>query len=673
MNRLSIVCMAALLVMAMSCKKEKDGNEVQGSGFRASLETPTGDSKTHLDGAAVKWNDGDAILVVNGSNIAKEFALQGTAPSEGYADFQSEDATESFYRPVYKAYYPANLYDAETGRVTLPETQTYLANSFGPGFNPMAAQAEGTTLDFRNICGMLELQLTGNCTVSSIRITAKGSEKLWGTGELILTGNGQLMTPALGTLTGGTGTITLNCNNQVTLTSEATKFYFVLPHNSLSSGFDVLLTDNNGKVWKRSASTNTSITQSNIRRMAVQEVTVTEPVVPTVLFSDGCVNCTYTIGGEVSVPSGQHTCEYGVVYCPTSAGHNPTISDSKIVVNTESFSGTKSFNVDLDLVNLQDGVTYYMCAYAIIEGVAYSTEVRTMTVSDVPQPLPSTWANGKNPHPFTVGSGKVVYFSQGNLQYNATGSSATAVSGANVGGSWRFANHQFDIIGADNANAAQTYNGWIDLFGWGTSGYNHGAACYQPWSTSQTFTDYIAYATQGYNLYDGSGTADWGYNTNQNGGTNSWRTLKKDEWCYLINTRTDGDGNVLYGEGKVGPCMNGLIVLPDDWDWNKVHLSSSAPTWVPGSISYSDNNYNYADWKLMEAEGAMFLPAAGSRDGVGMRNVNSVGYYESSTFNNIIEGEWCAWYFRIDNSGVDPGKPIGYLYHGFSVRLVSEN
>ncbi|MBQ3677498.1 MAG: hypothetical protein II926_09075, partial [Bacteroidales bacterium] len=62
---------------------------------------------------------------------------------------------------------------------------------------------------------------------------------------------------------------------------------------------------------------------------------------------------------------------------------------------------------------------------------------------------------------FTVAKGKQVYFSQANLQYNAS---------SNV---WRFAEHQYDIIGEDNSNISKSYNGWIDLFGWGTSGYKN--------------------------------------------------------------------------------------------------------------------------------------------------------------------------------------------------------
>ena len=55
---------------------------------------------------------------------------------------------------------------------------------------------------------------------------------------------------------------------------------------------------------------------------------------------------------------------------------------------------------------------------------------------------------------FTINSsGDQVYFSQGNLQYQASTDT------------WRFAENQYDIIGNANSNISPTYDGWIDLFG----------------------------------------------------------------------------------------------------------------------------------------------------------------------------------------------------------------
>lgn len=62
---------------------------------------------------------------------------------------------------------------------------------------------------------------------------------------------------------------------------------------------------------------------------------------------------------------------------------------------------------------------------------------------------------------FSVSATTKIDFAPANLQYHCT---------QHI---WRFAEHSYDIIGADNANISDSYNGWIDLFGYGTSGVNY--------------------------------------------------------------------------------------------------------------------------------------------------------------------------------------------------------
>ena len=80
---------------------------------------------------------------------------------------------------------------------------------------------------------------------------------------------------------------------------------------------------------------------------------------------------------------------------------------------------------------------------------------------------------------FTINdNGDQVYFSQGNLQYQASTDT------------WKFAESQYDYIGDANSNISSSYDGWIDLFGWGTSGYHDANdpynVNYQPWSSSDS-------------------------------------------------------------------------------------------------------------------------------------------------------------------------------------------
>ena len=252
---------------------------------------------------------------------------------------------------------------------------------------------------------------------------------------------------------------------------------------------------------------------------------------------------------------------------------------------------------------------------------------------------------------FTINAdGDQVNFSQGNLQYQASTNT------------WRFAEHQWDYVGADNANISETNSGWIDLFGWGTSGYNHGATCYQPWSTSDTYWDsYYAYGNDNYNLFDQTGQADWGYNAISNGGNqenSGWRTPTQGEWNYLLYTRSSSSG-IRFAKACVNN-VNGVILLPDDWNTDYYTLNSTN-TFDAG---FSSNNISTLDWTTLEGHGAVFLPAAGYRQGAYLGNVGSRGYYWSASYH-ASTGAWRAS-FNDSSFGVGASN----RYFGHSVRLV---
>ena len=107
---------------------------------------------------------------------------------------------------------------------------------------------------------------------------------------------------------------------------------------------------------------------------------------------------------------------------------------------------------------------------------------------------------------------------------------------------------------------------------------------------------------------------DWGvFNAILNGGDtpNMWRTLTKDEWNYLINTRTDA--TIKRGFATVNG-VRGLIILPDSWsgsDITPVTNVMSTSDNPPAEVNWSDNVYVGDDWTTMETNGALFLPASG--------------------------------------------------------------
>ncbi len=268
---------------------------------------------------------------------------------------------------------------------------------------------------------------------------------------------------------------------------------------------------------------------------------------------------------------------------------------------------------------------------------------------------PTGAINGK----FSVSEDNLVYFSQGNLQYKASTDT------------WKFAENQWDMIGSENSNISENYAGWIDLFGWGTSGYNHGAICYQPWSTSTINTspinNYCAYGNYQYNLYDQTGQADWGYNPISNGGntTNQWRTLTQTEWNYLFNTRITVSG-IRYAKANVNN-VNGVILLPDDWSSSIYSLSNTNTD----NASFSSNTITASQWNILEQAGAVFLPAAGYRYLTYVYHVGSYGHYWSASYGNS-DG---AYELTFRDSYLFTAYGNDNRCYGYSVRLarVAEN
>ena len=237
--------------------------------------------------------------------------------------------------------------------------------------------------------------------------------------------------------------------------------------------------------------------------------------------------------------------------------------------------------------------------------------------------MPTAW--------FSVSDDTQVRFSHGNLQYQPST------------GTWRFADRQYDLIGANNDQISSTsYTGWIDLFGWGTG---NNPTC----------------ASEENNAY--GDFTDWGTNPISNGGNaaNQWRTLTNDEWEYLMLTRNTTSG-IRFVKANVS-LTNGLVILPDDWDASYYTLSNINNT----SAYWTTNSISHDDWmSIFEAHGAIFLPAAGKRTGTSIYDTRGGGYYWSSSPHGNDYADYLFF------SGSNLSMKYQSRYSGYSVRLVAD-
>lgn len=335
---------------------------------------------------------------------------------------------------------------------------------------------------------------------------------------------------------------------------------------------------------------------------------------------------------------------------------------------------------------------------SVVDSVTFLLS-ETPVEPDIPAPDPTpTPAEGLGV--FSVAEGKTVAFASGNLQYNAVQGSHLRADGTKARGTWRFAEHQYDYIGEDNQNISETYDSWIDLFGWGTSGYDNtandsNAIRYQPWDSATSNISSVkkdsvlncetvditgeceweytycdeAYNSYGYgpstnmqdeNLTGTSANYDWGvYNAISNAGNEAglWRTLTKAEWDYLLKTRTNAQ--YLWSPATVNG-VKGIIILPDNYK------KPASITWTPKAGDWTTNTYTIDEWKLMEDLGSVFLPASGNRNGSEIDHMQHYGYYWSATRHSNSY----AYSLRFRS---EAGTYNNFnRYYGYAVRLVQD-
>ena len=256
---------------------------------------------------------------------------------------------------------------------------------------------------------------------------------------------------------------------------------------------------------------------------------------------------------------------------------------------------------------------------------------------------------------FTINAGgDKVQFSQGNLQAKIA-SYAPYVATASE---WKFAANQYDCIGNAAGNNSFAVDSWVDLFSWvGTSATNNTYGLI-------TFTS-ASPANHG-DQDDDVLKTDWGEAAASSIGT-GWRTLSSAEWTYLFNTRSASSigttVNARYAKAKVNN-VQGMILFPDTY----THPDDvTAPTGINATdnTGWNGNDYSADDWTKMETAGAVFLPAAGGRNGTSVSSVGSCGFYWSSTAN----GAGNAYRVYFDSGNMSPADGGSRVY-GVSVRLV---
>lgn len=270
------------------------------------------------------------------------------------------------------------------------------------------------------------------------------------------------------------------------------------------------------------------------------------------------------------------------------------------------------------------------------------------------------------PHAVSVGENRYAAFAPANLQYTQST------------GTFSFAPAQHYILGEDNtslSSSEEVLADVVDLFGWSSDAKN---VFYGAWGMSASVYN---------NNYEGE-FRDWGANVIGTDTANTWRTPSKDEWEYIFLHRPNAAR--LFGMGMVD-SVSGIIILPDVWHTpagvtftpntqsTEYHL-----TLTEDGLTYSQNGdnspfelnpYTLEQWHLMEAAGAVFLPAAGGRTGTEVDVTESLGLYHSATAvpagNDAISQSYALEFQEGDEDPYSLAPQTqSELYTGMAVRLI---
>lgn len=264
------ILLAAAAMLTVQCTKEEltDGTPaVPEETVTITLQGDVTGTKTILDPetGAVYWEEGD-IVWINGNNY--EVIPDPDDPSKATVmDVTKADT----YLAVFSTYYqPVVNLDEENCIIAISPNQYYSEgrNSFGQYANTTVAYSEDTQLSFKNLMGIIRVGITGTGGLQSASLWSNDGAGL----------GGYLTVPTADIISGELGnysdfsTISYSC---ITVrasdadfigldSSEPAYLYFVVPARTYSSGFSVIMEDEDGNVCIQSTDKSITVNRSEI-------------------------------------------------------------------------------------------------------------------------------------------------------------------------------------------------------------------------------------------------------------------------------------------------------------------------------------------------------------------------------------------------------------------------
>ena len=191
------------------------------------------------------WSDGDQIAV-NGVTSA---ALENVEAECTSVDFTFDDPLTTPYNVLY----PASIYTDAT-HVTLPSSQKYKEGGIADGVLPMAGySADGSSITVSSLCAIVKIQVKRAATspdednLVAVRFQGRNGEQV--SGEFTIDYQNGTLTPGQ---YGAADEVVRAVKNLATSTGAPCVYHVVVPAQTYSQGFDIIVQDVNGHIMTKS-------------------------------------------------------------------------------------------------------------------------------------------------------------------------------------------------------------------------------------------------------------------------------------------------------------------------------------------------------------------------------------------------------------------------------------
>lgn len=207
----NLFMIAAVAIAAVACNKELPQEQIPVGDAKVYSATADGnETKAVLDGKATNWEDGDAILIYDGTSAAKYVtSLETPAPNADFviADGETALAGEKVIAvyPEWADGYKSSVADVEgktLSKAYLASNQNAKAGSYDPNAAIAMAYSEDANLEFKNATALLKFTVA-NENVKTVTVYSIGGEKITGEWALDYNNGAPKATPAEGDASAG--------------------------------------------------------------------------------------------------------------------------------------------------------------------------------------------------------------------------------------------------------------------------------------------------------------------------------------------------------------------------------------------------------------------------------------------------------------------------------------